>query len=475
MAADLLVRAVTRPERLGGELAVPGDKSISHRALILNAMAYGEARVTGLSDGADVMSTLGCLRGMGVDISGGPLTGAGWTAGVVGKGPVLEEAADILDAGNSGTSMRLLSGLLAAQPFLSVLTGDASLRSRPMGRIVEPLRRMGAQVMGRQDGSLAPLAIRGGALRGIEYDLPVASAQVKSCILLAGLSADGDTVIRQPALSRDHTERMVTAMGATVEGDGLDLALRPGPLRAVDISVPGDISSAAFWIVAGLCHPWARVLVRGVGLNPSRTGIIDALRAMGAGDSLQLVDERTEGGEPVADVLVTSGQLRGTEIGGDMIPRILDEVPVLAVAACFAEGETVIRDAAELRVKESDRIATTVGELSRLGASIEAREDGMVIRGTGRLRGAACQSHGDHRLAMAMAVCGLLAEGETRIHGAADASVSYPGFWDDLDSLVNAPTLTIPRRGMELEGLSANAPAASGDGSPDFSAPAGQG
>ena len=289
--------------------------------------------------------------------------------------------------------------------------------------------------MGRQGGSLAPLVIQGGSLHGIEYDLPVASAQVKSCIMLAGLTAEGETVIRQPALSRDHTERMVSAMGATVEEDGLDLLLRPASLRAVDIAVPGDISSAAFWIVAGLCHPDSRVLVRGVGLNPSRTGILDALAAMGAGDSLQLLDERSEGGEPVADVLVTPGQLSGTEIGGDMIPRILDEVPILAVAACHASGETVIRDAAELRVKESDRIATTVSELSRLGADIEARDDGMIIRGTGRLTGASCLSHGDHRLAMAMAVCGLLADGETEVQGAADASVSYPTFWDDLDSL----------------------------------------
>ena len=411
---------------------MPGDKSISHRSLILNAMAQGTARVTGLSNGEDVMSTMACLKGMGVEITEGSEAGE-YT--VVGQGPVLQEPSDILDAGNSGTSMRLLSGLLAAQPFLSVLTGDSSLRSRPMGRIVEPLQHMGAQVEGRRNGSLAPLVIRGGSLRGIDYDLPVASAQVKSCILLAGLTANEVTVIHQPALSRDHTERMVTAMGATVEENGLDLSVKPGTLRAVDIAVPGDISSAAFWIVLGLCHADSRVLVRGVGLNPSRTGIIDALQAMGAGDSLRLVNERSEGGEPVADVLTTPGGLHGTEIGGDMIPRILDEVPILAVAACFASGETVIRDAAELRVKESDRIATTVQELSKLGASIEALEDGMVIRGTGKLRGAACESHGDHRLAMAMAVCGLLADGETQVHGAQDASVSYPGFWEDLDLL----------------------------------------
>ena len=432
MSADTVERTISRPAILKGEIAVPGDKSISHRALILNAMASGTARVTGLSNGEDVMSTMACLRGLGVEITEGAHPGE---YHVTGRGPVLQEPGDILDAGNSGTSMRLLSGLLATQPFMSVLTGDASLRTRPMRRIVDPLQRMGAQVLARQDGNLAPLVINGGSLSGIEYDLPVASAQVKSCIMLAGLAAEGDTLIHQPALSRDHTERMVSAMGVRVEEEGLDLFLQPGALRALDISVPGDISSAAFWIVAGLCHANSSVIVRSVGLNPSRTGILDALQAMGAGNSLQLINERIEGGEPVADVQVTPGQLHGTEIAGEMIPRLLDEVPILAVAACFAEGETVIRDAAELRVKESDRIATTVEELSRLGADIEAREDGMAIRGTGRLVGAACQSHDDHRLAMALAVCGLLAEGDITVKGASDASISYPPFWDDLAKL----------------------------------------
>ena len=432
MAAATQSRALRRPSILSGQLAVPGDKSISHRSLILNALAEGRALVRGLSHGEDVLSTMACLRSMGVPIEPGESPGE-YT--IEGRSASLEEPADVLDAGNSGTSMRLLSGLLASQPFVSVLTGDESLRSRPMGRIVAPLKAMGAEIMGRRSDSLAPLVVRGGSLKGIEYDLPVASAQVKSCIMLAGLAAEGDTVIHQPSLSRDHTERMVTAMGASVETDGLDLVLHPGPLRAVDVLVPGDISSAAFWMVAGLCHPNSRVLVRGVGLNPSRTGIIDALVAMGAGPGLQMVEERTEGGEPVADLLLTPTELKGAEIAGDLIPRILDEIPVLAVAACFASGDTVIRDAAELRVKESDRIATTVEELRRLGAKIEARDDGMVIHGAGRLTGADVYSHGDHRLAMALAVAGLLADGETTVHGAGDASVSYPEFWDDLDSL----------------------------------------
>jgi len=414
-------------------LSVPGDKSISHRSMILNAIAQGDALVQGLSSGEDVMSTMHCLQAMGVSIepAGGP---GSYT--VKGRGPQLAEPSDILDAGNSGTSMRLLSGILAAQPFMSVITGDRYLRERPMLRIVQPLKQMGAQIMGRRDDSLAPLVVRGGSLKGIEYDLPMASAQVKSAIMLAGLCAQGETIIHQPALSRDHTERMVSAMGGLVEENGLDLSIQPAMLNAVDITVPGDISSAAFWMVAALCHSDSRVLIRGVGLNPSRTGIVDVLQEMSSGGGIELLDQRVEGGEPVADILVTPAELHGVEIGGDMIPRLLDEIPVLAVAACFASGDTVVRDAAELRVKESDRIATTVEQLTRLGADIEARDDGMVIHGTGRLTGAECESHGDHRLAMSMAIAGLLADGETTVHGAADASVSYPQFWQDLDLLL---------------------------------------
>ncbi|MBT99503.1 MAG: 3-phosphoshikimate 1-carboxyvinyltransferase [Dehalococcoidia bacterium] len=430
-------RSISRPTSLGGVLSVPGDKSISHRSMILNAIARGEALVQGLSGGEDVISTMHCLQAMGVSIDPAGKEGS---YKVTGKGSQLEEPSDILDAGNSGTSMRLLSGILASQSFVSVITGDGSLRSRPMQRIVQPLKQMGAQILGRQNDTLAPLVVRGGSLQGIDYDLPMASAQVKSAIMLAGLSAGGDTVIHQPALSRDHTERMVTAMGGRIEENGLDLVIHPSDLKAVDITVPGDISSAAFWMVAGLCHPNARILIKGVGLNPSRTGIVDVLMEMGAGDALQLVDERIEGGEPVADILVTSTELHGVEIGGDMIPRMLDEVPILAVAACFATGDTVVRDAAELRVKETDRIYTTVTELTRLGADIEARDDGMVVHGKGpgnsEITGAECQSHGDHRLAMSMAVAGLIGNGEVTVHGAADASVSYPEFWQHLELLV---------------------------------------
>ena len=425
-------QTIHSPRRLAGSLAVPGDKSVSHRSLILNAIAAGEATVTGLSDGADVRSTAACLRAMGVGID--PVGEQG-SFHVSGPGANLSEPADMLDAGNSGTSMRLLSGLLAGQDFLSVLSGDGSLRSRPMGRVVQPLQQMGAEILGRNGNTLAPLAIRGGSLRSIEYEMPVASAQVKSCLMLAGLSAAGPTVLHQPALSRDHTERMMTAMGARVETDGLALTLHPTELQAVDVAVPGDISSAAFWMVAGLIHPNARVTITGVGLNPSRAGIIDALQMMGAGDALRLENERVEGGEPVADVVASSGSLKGIDLGGDIIPIMIDELPVLAVAACFAEGDTVIRDAAELRVKESDRIATTVSELTRLGGRLEPRDDGMVIHGVGRLNGAAVESHDDHRIAMAMAVAGLAASGATVIHGAEDASVSYPTFWEHLAAL----------------------------------------
>ncbi len=405
--------------------------------MILNAISHGEALVQGLSGGEDVISTMRCLQAMGVSIEPAGTEGS---YRVTGKGSQLEEPSDILDAGNSGTSMRLLSGILASQSFVSVITGDGSLRSRPMQRIVQPLKQMGARILGRQNDTLAPLVVCGGSLQGIDYDLPMASAQVKSAIMLAGLSASDNTVIHQPALSRDHTERMVTAMGGRIKENGLDLVIHPSDLKAVDITVPGDISSAAFWMVAGLCHPNARILIKGVGLNPSRTGIVDVLMEMGAGDALQLVDERIEGGEPVADILVTSTELHGIEIGGDMIPRMLDEVPILAVAACFATGDTVVRDAAELRVKETDRIYTTVTELTRLGADIAATEDGMVIHGKGpgnsEITGAECQSHGDHRLAMSMAVAGLICNGEVTVHGAADASVSYPEFWQHLELLL---------------------------------------
>jgi 3-phosphoshikimate 1-carboxyvinyltransferase len=426
-------RTIRRPGRLRGSIEAPGDKSISHRAAILNAIAQGEALVENFQGGADCLATLRCLRALGVKID---WDGQG-TLRIRGSGRFgLRESADVLNAANSGTTMRLLAGLLAGQPFFSVLTGDASLRSRPMERVVEPLRAMGARVQGRAGGARPPLAIEGGSLRGIRYRLPVASAQVKSALSLAALYGEGETVLEEPAPSRDHTERMLRAMGAEVlddEGDGLRIAPQQRELTPLSLRVPGDISAAAFWMVAAVAHPDAEIRISGVGVNPSRSGIIDALASMGA--SIALEGERTWGCEPVAEIVVHSSSLRGTVIEGPLIPRLIDEIPVLTVAACLAGGETAIRQAGELRLKESDRIRTTVLELRRLGASIEELPDGMVIRGVGCLKGGVCGSHGDHRLAMTLGVAGLLAEGETVIRGAEASSISYPGFWHHLEEL----------------------------------------
>ncbi|MFQ5861014.1 MAG: 3-phosphoshikimate 1-carboxyvinyltransferase [Dehalococcoidia bacterium] len=418
-------------KRLGGTVAPPGDKSISHRALIFNALANGEARVSNLAPGGDCRSTLRCLRALGVRIEPAVEDGVVVVRGAHVHG--LREPQDVLHAGNSGTTMRLLSGGLAGQPFLSVLTGDSSLRSRPMGRLIEPLRLMGAHISGRQGGTLPPLVIQGREIQGITYTLPVASAQVKSALLLAGLLARGDTVVIQPAVSRDHTERMLRAMGCSLEEDGLTVRIRPGQPAALDVEVPGDLSAAAFWLVAGAAHPQAKIRITDTGVNPTRCGVLEVLEAMGA--RVVVENHRLQGGEPVADLVVESSQLQGVEVRGPLIARVVDELPVLAVAACFARGTTVIRDAGELRVKESDRIATTVRELARLGAQVEELPDGMIIRGTGQLTGSRCRSHGDHRLAMALGVAAILARGETVIQGAQAASVSYPAFWEHLRQL----------------------------------------
>ena len=418
--------AVHRPRTISGAVTPPGDRSISVRAVILNAIAEGEARIANYGPGGDCASALAVLRGLGV-----PIEPSG--DGFVVAGDALREPSDVLDAGNSGTVMRLASGLLASQPFLGILTGDASLRSRPMDRVIVPLRAMGADVRGRGGDRLAPLAVRGGELRGIRYRMPVASAQVKSAILIAALAAEGETVIEQPAMSRDHTERALSAMGAAIHEDGLTLILRPSRLRAVDVTVPGDLSSAAFWLVAGVCHPDAEVRLLGVGINPGRTGVLDALSAMGADVSLE--NQRVVSGEPIADLVARSSRLRAAELSGDLIPRVQDELPILALAACFADGETIIADAQELRVKETDRIHTTVAELRRLGADAHETPDGMRIVGGAALRGAQGDSRGDHRIAMMLGVAGLLAAGEMEVQGAEAASVTYPAFWDDLRTL----------------------------------------
>jgi 3-phosphoshikimate 1-carboxyvinyltransferase len=415
-----------------GEVVPPGDKSISHRAVILNGLAEGEAEINNFAPGGDCLATVRCLRALGVTIS----RKGSSTLSVSGTGADgLKEAGNVLNASNSGTTMRLLGGLLASQPFLSVITGDASLRNRPMGRLIGPLRLMGAELWGRGRDSFAPLVIRGGRLRGIDFTLPVPSAQIKSAILLAGLFADGETVVRQTVPSRDHTERMLKQMGANLKTQGSSISLLPSnsPLASTDFHVPGDISSAAYFLVAGAIHPNAKIAVRNCGINPTRTGILDILAAMGA--RIRVENERLEASEPSADIVVESSELKGTEIGGDVIPRLIDEIPVLAVAGCVAKGKTVIRDAGELSMKESDRIATVVGELSRLGARIEPLPDGMIIYGGKPLSGAEVDSHFDHRLAMSLAVAGLIAGGETTIRHAQAAQVSYPAFWDTIASL----------------------------------------
>lgn len=427
-------RSVRPAARLRGELRMPGDKSISHRALMLNAVAEGDAVVTNLGPGADCVSTIRCLRALGARIEG-PQAGMVRVAGSGLRG--LREPGDVLDAGNSGTSMRLLTGLLAGQEFLTVLTGDASLRSRPMGRVIDPLRQMGARLLARKGDTLPPVVIKGSPLAGIEYELPVASAQLKSAVLLAGLYATGPTAVMERQPSRDHTERMLRAQGADLDVAGGTITLRPGhPLNPVDVQVPGDISSAAFWLVAAVAHPDAEIVVRDVGLNPGRTGVLEVLQDMGA--DLEVVHLGERGGEPVADLVARSSRLRGVEIGGDQIPRLLDEIPVLCVAAALAEGRTRITGAGELRVKETDRLRAIALEMTKLGARVVELSDGLAITGGTELRGAVCRSHEDHRMAMSLAVAGLMSRGEVVIHGSSAADVSYPTFWRDLQLVSGA-------------------------------------
>ena len=430
-------QTINPPSRLAGAFDLPGDKSISHRAAIFNAIAEGSATIDNFLTGADCLATVRLLQSLGVEITleqgEGPSRLTVQGVGLNG----LTEPTDVLDATNSGTTMRLLAGLLAGQTFFSVLTGDASLRHRPMARVVEPLALMGTRIMARGNGQFAPLAIRGARpLHAINFALPVASAQVKSALILAALYARGSTLLRGKVGSRDHTERMLRAMGVP-----LDIEIEPGSdeglisivggvqPKARSLTVPGDISTAAFWMVAGVAHPHAELTLRGVGLNPTRRGIVDALQEMGG--NLIIHHQREQAGEPVADITVRSSRLHGIEVGGAMIPTMIDELPILAVAAACAEGRTVIRDAAEMRAKETDRIATVAEGLSRMGIKVEQRPDGMTIFG-GKLRGATIDSHTDHRIAMTFAIAALLASGPSIIEGAEAVSVSYPAFWEQL-------------------------------------------
>lgn len=396
------------------------------------SIAEGESRITNFLNGRDCRSTIEVMRGLGIKIDEIAPT----ELKVHGRGiDGLQEPANVLDCGNSGTTIRLLSGLLAGQTFTSIINGTEQIRRRPMGRIVDPLRRMGANIIGRQDGSYAPLAIKGTRLRSMEYDMKVASAQVKSCILLAGLYANGLTIVRQPGPARDHTERMLGAMDAPIItlGNTIHSERPSNPLSPLDITVPGDISSAAFLIVAAATVPGSHMTINGVGVNQTRTGIVEALTEMGA--NIQFKNEREDGGEPVADIEVQHSDLRAITLSGQQIVTMIDELPVFAVAATQAQGTTVVRDAGELRVKETDRIASTVSELRKMGAKIEPTDDGFIIDGPSRLRGAPVESHDDHRMAMAMTVAGLIAQGTTTVYGAEVTDDSFPGFETTLQIL----------------------------------------
>ncbi len=408
--------------RISGTITVPGDKSISHRAVMLAAISKGKTIVEGFLQGQDCLSTINCFRSMGIDIKQ-----QGRRVEIAGRGLTgLQEPKEVLDAGNSGTTMRLLSGILAGQNFFSILTGDQSLRQRPMARVTEPLKQMGASINGRQSGQLAPLGINGGGLHGITWETPVASAQIKSAILLAGLYASGKTTVKEPAISRDHTERMLAAFGIQVEREGTAVTVWPGILEGQHILVPGDISSAAFFMVAAAAKPGSHLVIKDVGLNPTRTGIIDVLRQMGA--DIEIENLRSFGGEEAGDIIIRGARLKGIEMQSEIVPRLIDEIPVIAVAAALADGVTYIRGAGELKVKESNRLAAIVSEMRKMGVQINELPDGLEINGPNKIRGAAVNSYHDHRIAMAMAVCGLFAEGKTMIADSACIDISFPGF-----------------------------------------------
>ena len=425
--------SASRPLR--GTLTVSGDKSISHRAVMFGSLATGTTEIEGFLAGEDCLSTIRCFRSMGVQIEQN-----GSSVKVFGRGLRELTAPDgILDCGNSGTTTRLLSGVLAAQHFDSVLSGDASIQRRPMKRVITPLRARGADISSVAGNDCAPLSVHGKQLYGIHFNSPIASAQVKSAVLLAGLYASGQTTVTEPALSRDHTERMLRSFGAKVltgsfEGRPSVTVTETQNLYGTEISVPGDISSAAFFLVGASIVPGSEVVLRNVGINPTRDGVISALRAMGA--KIEVLEVRNEDSEPAADLLVRYAPLHGTEIGGALIPRLIDELPVLAAAAAVAEGRTVIRDAAELKVKESNRIRTMAEGLSRLGATVRETEDGLIIDGGAALHGGAVESYSDHRIAMSFAILSLVTDGEVRISDPDCVNISAPSFYEDLRSLL---------------------------------------
>ncbi len=434
-----MIKSVSKAEKINGIISLPGDKSISHRAMLLNSISNGSALVSNFCQGDDRNAMINCLNGLGINIQKVQLGDSIYVDDTfivegIGKGN-LSKPEKMLDAGNSGTTFRLVSGLLATQAFESTITGDNSLQNRPMDRIINPLAKMGAIINGVNKPSYAPLKIHGGNLSGIEYVMPVASAQVKSCIMIAGIKAQGPTTIIQPELSRDHTERMLEAMGANIAIENLSIEIKQSDLSALDIVVLCDIIGAAFWMVLASCHPDASITLKRVGLNPSRIGVIEVLKMMDANIKLSNIGE--EAGEPYGDITIHSAELRGIDIEGDLIPRVIDEIPVLSLAASLAKGKTIIKDAGELRVKESDRITATVDGLSKLGAEIKETNDGMVISGKSNLVGASVDSFDDHRIAMTMGIAGVLSDGVTEIKRAEANMISYPGFWENLSILTN--------------------------------------
>ena len=420
---------IKKQTHLSGELTVPGDKSISHRAVMFGSLAQGTTKITHFLEGADCLSTISCFRKMGIDIERNASEILVHGKGLHG----LSTPSGVLDVGNSGTTTRLISGILAGQSFTSELNGDASIQSRPMKRIMTPLLSMGADIVSLKDNGCAPLRITGKPLHATHYQSPVASAQVKSCVLLAGMYADGITSVTEPVLSRNHTEIMLNYFGAKVTSEGTTASIVPEPtLNGREIQVPGDISSAAYFIAAGLLTPDSEILLKNVGINPTRAGILKVCMDMGA--DITLLNESTQG-EPTADLLIRTSSLKGTTIEGGIIPTLIDEIPMVAVMAAFADGTTVIRDAQELKVKESDRITVMVDNLKRMGADIEGTEDGMIIHGGRPLHGATIDSHLDHRVAMSFAVAGTICDGTVDILNGDCVKISYPEFYNDLYSL----------------------------------------
>ncbi|MDM5461715.1 3-phosphoshikimate 1-carboxyvinyltransferase [Bacillus cereus] len=424
------MKLVGRKNSLNGKIVVPGDKSISHRSVMFGAIAEGTTKVSNFLLGEDCLSTIACFQKLGVQIeqSGNDVT-------IYGKGLAnLQEPKEVLDVGNSGTTIRLMLGILANTPFHSTIIGDASIGKRPMKRVTDPLSKMNAQIDGRENGQYTPLSIRGGKVKGMHYHSPVASAQVKSAVLLAGLQGEGVTTVTEPMQSRDHTERMLRAFGCTVDVNGRTVSLQGGQqLKGADIEVPGDVSSAAFFLVAGAIVQNSKLVLENVGLNPTRTGILDVLTKMGALISINHI--RNEEFEPFGDITIETSKLKGIEIGGTLIPRLIDEIPVIALLATQAEGITVIKNAEELKVKETNRIDTVVDELGKLGAKIESTPDGMIIYGKQSLKGNTVNSHGDHRIGMMLAIASCIIDGEVKIENSDAVAVSYPKFFEQLAAL----------------------------------------